>query len=94
MASVKLRPTHWTESWKQENICESPVAIFGISQIIIIIIIIIFIIIIIIIIIFIIIIIIIVITTIIINNFFFVGIIQYFKILQIVFTTKKLIKAN
>ena len=36
-----LEPTHWTESWKQENICESPVAIFGISQIIIIIIIII-----------------------------------------------------
>ena len=31
---------------------------------------------------------------IIINNFFFVGMIQYFKILQIVFRPKKLIKAN
>ena len=31
---------------------------------------------------------------IIINNFFFVGIIQHFKILQIVFRPKKLIKAN
>ena len=43
---------------------------------------------------YIIIIIVVVITTIIINNFFFVGIMQYFKILQIVFTPKKLIKAN
>ena len=31
---------------------------------------------------------------IIINNFIFVGIIQHFKILQVVFTPKKLIKAN
>ena len=31
---------------------------------------------------------------IIINNFFFVGIIQHFKMLQIVFTPEKLIKAN
>ena len=39
-------------------------------------------------------IIIIIIIIIIINTFFFVGIIQYFKILQIVFRPKKLIKAN
>ena len=31
---------------------------------------------------------------IIVNNFFFVGIIQHFKILQIIFRLKKLIKAN
>ena len=31
---------------------------------------------------------------IIINNFFFVGIMQHLKILQIVFSPKKLIKAN
>ena len=37
---------------------------------------------------------IIIIIIIIINNFFFVGIIQHFKILQIVFRSKKLTKAN
>ena len=39
-------------------------------------------------------IIIIIIIIIIVNNFFFVGIIQHFKILQIIFRLKKLIKAN
>ena len=38
--------------------------------------------------------IIIIIIIIIVNNFFFVGIIQHFKILQIIFRLKKLIKAN
>ena len=39
-------------------------------------------------------IIIIIIIIIIVNNFFFVGIIQYFKMLQIVFRPKKVIKTN
>ena len=39
-------------------------------------------------------IIIIIVVVVVINNSFFVGIIKHFKILQIVFRSKKLIKAN